>query len=543
MATNFFGIDHLRHESNMESDWDSSSTASSDDEPPRPTYFFYDGCPLCLENVKAGWDDALTLPLDESTSSGQALGQAFGEYTKNGYTKRLVRIHKACSRFIAGMDARQLYILLDLVEPTFFFRYPDSSVDGAFNSAAQPERGFRAMQASEDSTKLGKLVSGLPEEIWHIIQNHGIGRLLFVMRVAAQLQYQENLNYRSPAVLDQRFTVDRLYLSGNTVRIHLVYLGGRCYIRRLSQPIGAIKAGEEEEVRDIVFGDSEYLAVKSDGIGVMDIAFEKDQKRQKWVFDNPTHPFAPEIARIKYPILHSLLVIYDSLKCRSIIPSNRLPGAEPYFHKAPYPPPSSDIRPSFFRRTPLTDQNDALEYYAHATYIPFATTREIEFHFNSIRQGVTAIHTGKDIGTPPLRPAITVCTVTLAPQGAGRKVRFGHLRPKAIRGSVMEEDYDGVDDQLVAQFLQIDIDGTWLPENPNRWRDRFTYEEVVEDVVGIWYAPILPDHPLHLGVVVGREEENEDTTAGGQGEGDGGDGGDGGGGESGLHSVYNVKWL
>ncbi|KAK2795741.1 hypothetical protein FQN52_003590 [Onygenales sp. PD_12] len=517
----------------MDSDWDNSSTLSSDSEPPRPRYFVYKGCPLCLENMTASCFDALTLPLDESTDGRRDL---YGEYPKNGYTKRLLRIHKTCSRFIAGMDARQLHILLDLVEPTFFLQYPVSSENGAFHSTAQSERGLRAMQASQDSTKLGKLVSRLPEEIWHIIQNHGIGRLLFVLRVAAQLQYQRNLSYRSPAVLDQRFTVDRLYLSGNTIRIHLVYLGGRLYIRRLSEPIGVIKAGEEAEIRDVVFGDSKYLAVKSDGIGVMDIAFEEDSGRQKWIFDNPTYPFTPEIARSKHPILHSLLVIYDSLKCRSIIPSNRLPGAEPYFHKAPYPPPSSDIRPSFFRRTPLTDRNDALEYYAHATYIPFSTTQEIEFHFNPARQGVTAILTGQDIGPWPVVGPTTAHTVTLAPQRARRKVRFGHIRSGWGRGRVVGGGYYGFEGSFVAQFLQIEVDGTWLPEMPKQMQYGFMYEEVVEDVVGIWFAPILPDHPLHIGVVVGGEEENEDTTARGEGEGDDGDG-DGGGGESGLRPV------
>ena len=73
----------------------------------------------------------------------------------------------------------------------------------------------------------------LPREVWKMVQRHGIGRLFFVMNTAAQLSKLDD-GILNPS--DERFTINTLSLKSDQVRIHLVNIGCRTYIRRLSDP-------------------------------------------------------------------------------------------------------------------------------------------------------------------------------------------------------------------------------------------------------------------------------------------------------------------
>lgn len=79
-----------------------------------------------------------------------------------------------------------------------------------------------------------------------------------------------------------------------------------------------------------------------------------------------------------------------SLKCRAIIPLNRT-GAEPYFETS-FPPNNCWVDSGFFIESMLTECKDPLSYFTRATYIPFATLKQIAFEVDSSRLGITQIH-------------------------------------------------------------------------------------------------------------------------------------------------------
>ncbi|KAJ6036963.1 hypothetical protein N7540_001242 [Penicillium herquei] len=66
-----------------------------------------------------------------------------------------------------------------------------------------------------------------------MILQYDIGRLLFIMRVAEQL---EKSGLRPAFMPQSRFIIRTLSLPSCVVRIHLATIGGRTYISRLSDP-------------------------------------------------------------------------------------------------------------------------------------------------------------------------------------------------------------------------------------------------------------------------------------------------------------------
>ena len=91
---------------------------------------------------------------------------------------------------------------------------------------------------------LKRLFSRLSVEIQDKIVKNGIGRLLFVMRMAS-LQSASQLPITQygdlEAVPEHRFTEEILSLNCNTVWIHLV-VGGRTYVNHLSDTPGSVQA-------------------------------------------------------------------------------------------------------------------------------------------------------------------------------------------------------------------------------------------------------------------------------------------------------------
>ncbi|WEW61474.1 hypothetical protein PRK78_006964 [Emydomyces testavorans] len=175
---------------------------------------------------------------------------------------------------------------------------------------------------------LGQLVDRLPFEIQENIFKYDIGRLLFIMRAASQLSIKNEVLVTIP---ENRFSETRLTVHGNMVQIHLVDIGGRIYIGDIISPENATNpyriskhliagcltavllnwmlyvsmrqwmpgyislsvvatfgfmlcslaglAAQDEMTEALTqryqLGESKYLAVKSDEVGVIDIAFEE----------------------------------------------------------------------------------------------------------------------------------------------------------------------------------------------------------------------------------------------------------------------------
>lgn len=137
-----------------------------------------------------------------------------------------------------------------------------------------------------------------------MILGYDIGRLLFVMRTASEIT--ESITPRCP-----RFTAHTLDLTSSRVQIHLIAIGGHSYIKNLSNPVDN-GAAHDINIKCVSLYGNKYLAVKSDGIGVVDIAFEQQEVGQpNWVLQNSTHPFAKELSEIKDTNFQSLRIVQD----------------------------------------------------------------------------------------------------------------------------------------------------------------------------------------------------------------------------------------
>lgn len=107
-----------------------------------------------------------------------------------------------------------------------------------------------------------------------------------------------------------RFTVDIVDLPSSMVQIHLISIGGRSYISQLSDSVLNCST-QDTNIKYYEIKGKNYLAVKSDGIGVVGIAFEQDKEQPKWILHNPTEPFATEISQIRDTSLQSLRIVCD----------------------------------------------------------------------------------------------------------------------------------------------------------------------------------------------------------------------------------------
>lgn len=73
------------------------------------------------------------------------------------------------------------------------------------------------------------------------------------------------------------------------IQVHIITIGGRPYISNLLHPVD--DSGTHDNIRSFDLCGSKYLAVKGDGVGVVDIAFEPQQDRQpNWVLHTRKYP-------------------------------------------------------------------------------------------------------------------------------------------------------------------------------------------------------------------------------------------------------------
>ena len=302
-----------------------------------PDNFYYFACPLCQQDVDILQTDSYrVLPLDleriamfhekpvlsEGISVRCGLLRNGGSYIScmelypaQEYMNKAWVLHLRCISLVDNVPPQQLHRLLELVEPTFTSHsIPPSSQNGAFYAQhTSQEDVSRASGVVSTLSVLGSKErptkrATLPAEVWDFILQYDIGRLLFVMKTTSQLAKLVDIQPIAPC---PRFAVDVLRLTGPTILIHLTTIGGRSYISNLTNPVHDRAVNADTDIRCFSLCGCKYLAVKSDGIGVVDIAFAKQDGQPKWVLGNPTYPFARELSEIKDTDYQGLRIIRD----------------------------------------------------------------------------------------------------------------------------------------------------------------------------------------------------------------------------------------
>lgn len=169
--------------------------------------YYHSTCPLCQQGVDL-WqtDHYRALPLDYKKAGilnkkpvcnknglievdGHRIGWDV-QYLKLSCMAKTWVLYSRCISFVSHLPRQILHQLLDLVEPTVL--HPPStpsSQHGAF--AAQPGIGI----GTEASVKAP---ASVPANIWDMVLQYDIGRLLFVMRTASQFARSGTLS-KSPS--------------------------------------------------------------------------------------------------------------------------------------------------------------------------------------------------------------------------------------------------------------------------------------------------------------------------------------------------------
>lgn len=281
--------------------------------------FHYLPCPLCQRNVnELNPDSYYVLPLDPafvdlffgnnwhlvsegvSISSGNLSSCKLQVYPSLEYRKRSLLFHQRCFELVRGLSYPQLYLLSDVVEPTVLHRsLPPYSKHGAFS--------LHGLSFLPSTSTISQLLNRLPPEIQSMVLEHDIGRLLFVMRTASQIAIQyEGIKTLPERMLNQTL----LILEGDTIRIHSIEIGGRIYISHLSDTTDS--GHDNMESQEYELDGSSYLAVKSDGIGVIDIAFRATDAGPEWILNNyHSWRIQPEISIIRCANVRQLRMIHD----------------------------------------------------------------------------------------------------------------------------------------------------------------------------------------------------------------------------------------
>ncbi|KAK2741340.1 hypothetical protein FQN57_005624 [Myotisia sp. PD_48] len=457
-------------------------------------------CPLCARNA-----DTIPLLLGHRilsskqehaslvTEQPEWLAGVFPS-VKLGYGKLLVNrpqpthkfasvlwlLHQRCLHFLPPLKFPALHLLVQLVEPTFFpLILPSSITDkhGAFYSprALQtilPSKASEQSAAPEEG--IPELLLNLPPEIWNMIYKYDIGRLIFLMKASLHLG---SLELDTHFLRERRFTMKKLNLKGDFIRIHRIHAAGRTYLHSLSDP--SIDPVPKPEIlstfsiqsRDYKLNGSTYLAIKSDDIGIVDIAFEHTNNEPHWILYNSASPFPSATSKIRYANVYNLTLYSDMFKCRAIIPSNRN-GPEPFFFDDPLPPPNSWVDSGYLVQSELTDPRNfsvSSAYMSKATYIPFEGMKHITFDFQPSRRGILGLH----VNLP----------------------------------TIYQED-SIVFPECPTRF---DMGGHWEPPVPHR--AKIMRESVVDNALGIWWGTTFPYFPIHIGVVVSQKEDLKNTDA------------------------------
>ncbi|KAI1938084.1 hypothetical protein LOZ66_003672 [Ophidiomyces ophidiicola] len=344
---------------------------------------------------------------------------------------------------------------------------------------------------------LGQEISRLPEEIQKIIMEYDIGRLLFILETASQLA---NEKLDSVEIPDTRLTVTEVKLQTSSIRIHYINIGKRLYLNRVSDPI--LNDTEGGQWTDYTLED--YFAVKSDGVGIVYIAFSQKNRRPCWILNNPAEPFDPEFSEVKGVDIRGLRVIRDvcglksmphchahyfglskSRKCRAITVLSRT-GGEPFFYKTPYPPKDAWVDAGFPIKSPLAP-TDPFSYVSKATYLPFKDLKKIVLYLDPSRVGVQriALDRSGDYGehiihfsSSPTYLKFLICVVGI-----------GFNYP----------------------WLQFEVNGEWIPLIHEHY---FVFHEVVlRNVEGLLWGRTFSMIPYyHIGFVLMQKNDLQNTT-------------------------------
>lgn len=293
-----------------------------------------------------------------------------GQTTDGTYTERVWLLHTRCLELVRELPIPKLYLLVDLIAPTFVSwkgNNDSASKHGAFYSSqlCQPSKPivtprppqhhpiweimkafWNAIWSSPSEDKVG-LPYRLPRDVWNMVQKHDISRLFFVMHTAGQLSKLDD-GILNPS--NERFTISTLSLKSDLVRIHLVNIGCRTYIRRFSDPTeshtdipGSSSNGVfwnvakvfkpffqvwkrcitafqslmasgrvcQAECLDHKLNGSHYLAVKFDEIGIMDIAFGSTEDGIEWILNNRTNSTPCGVSKVKNARVQGLVMVSD----------------------------------------------------------------------------------------------------------------------------------------------------------------------------------------------------------------------------------------
>ena len=241
-------------------------------------------------------------------------------------------LHNRCLSFVDYLPPQKLHLLFDLVEPTWTSRSnPPKSQHGAFYAHSRPIfHDSNSEPASTVSRKrrrrpilqraLGFICQciipqieeedggrpSLPAEIWDLVLQDDLGRLLFIMKTAAQIA-KLDFQFRPPK---RRFTVVEFHLTSPVLQVHVITIGERSYIANLSNRVD-FRLVKDTRTICLDVSSSAYLATKTDGIGVVDIAVEEQDGLPKWALSNHTKPFTMEISQIRDADLRSLRLVRD----------------------------------------------------------------------------------------------------------------------------------------------------------------------------------------------------------------------------------------
>ena len=243
------------------------------------------------------------------------------------------------------LDASRLFHVVNAVEPTFapVDGTAVKSVDGPFvDSEGNWKRQQSKLASSSPSSVmkgLAALIRKLPCQVRCLISDIGCGRMFFIMDVADWMA-QGN---RGTARLRERFAVEKLPLTGTKIQLNLVHLGGRTYIQRFAdvpaqqaeKKSKAVKGkpktrkerkaaeqaalsaaqskdnSENQVVFDLVDKKNSFFAVKTDGVGIVDVAFDETSLGPKWKLGHQTAPFDHWVSQVRNADLSELQVLTD----------------------------------------------------------------------------------------------------------------------------------------------------------------------------------------------------------------------------------------
>ncbi|KMP05198.1 hypothetical protein CIRG_04879 [Coccidioides immitis RMSCC 2394] len=209
-------------------------------------------------------------------------------------------------------------------------------------------------------------------------------------------------------------------------------------------------------IQDYKLDKSKYLAIRADEMGVIDIAFQQSHAGPKWILNNLAYPFKAKISVIRS-------------------------GAEPYFCSKLIPPQDSWVDSGFPVESKLTLSSAPFAYFANATYIPFATLKNINFDVEPSQLGITNI----EVNIPnPCNKLYSVCF-----SNPPHSLRFT-LCGRTVVGHTFQYPY-----------IQFEINGCWAPPIPSHCI-RLRPSIVVKNVLGIWWSKSFAFIPLQVGVVV-----------------------------------------